>query len=243
MKKKFLMTAAACALSAACIFGATACNKDNGDDKSGVPDVGASIQVADEAAWNAALMLPRNATTSTFVKIVNSTEDVAQTSTITVIGYVVGNEDYKQTTTVTDNKKSVSYDYSLLEENAAHAISYNAHREGDSDSWSVFDASAGGSAAGDILCSVYPYSAFQFKDGVYTGKITDEGLGGTGTKAEVTVTIKIGSDGYLKYMKSESNADGTYILNETAIYNINSTTYTFPADAKQAIADYKAANS
>ncbi len=46
MRKKVLVTAVAvCALSAACLFGATACNKSGDDDGSGVPDVGPSIEV------------------------------------------------------------------------------------------------------------------------------------------------------------------------------------------------------
>lgn len=229
MKRKFLTLAIVSALSAACIFGATACNKDDGGDESGVPDVGDSIQVADEAAWNAAFNAPTNCTMSISQTMSYSVGDVSYTSSTTGTGYVVGNEDYQITTTVEDGVVT-SYYYTLTE----GTKSYGASREGTDGSWEVREYTVGESDT-----NPYPYSAFTFENGKYVGTVVNEDMGGV----ETTVTVKIGSEGYVKYMKQEySNSEMSYML-ETSVYNINSTTYTFPAEAKQAVADYKAAHS
>lgn len=230
MKRKFLTLAIVSALSAACIFGATACNKDDGGDESGVPDVGDSIQVADEAAWNAAFDQPASCTMSMSQRVTYSMEGMTGTSTATGICYKVGNEDYQIINTVEGNDKTVDYYYTLTE----GTKSYDASPEGTDGSWEVHEFTVDESDNNE-----YPYSAFTFENGKYVGTVVSEDMGGV----ETTVTIKIGSEGYVKYMKQEYSNNGVSFMLETSVYNINSTTYTFPAEAKQAVADYKAAHS
>lgn len=230
MKRKLLALAMVSALSAACIFGATACNKDADGNQGGVPDIGDSIQVADEAAWNAAFNAPSNCTMSMSQSIAYSIEGVTVTSTVSGTGYSIGNEDYQITKSVENGEESVSYYYHLTE----GTKTYIAHREGADGSWEVNDATTG-----DSDTNPYPYSSFTFENGKYTATIVSEDMGGV----ETMVTVKIGAEGYVKYMKQEYSNNGMSFMLETSIYNINSTTYTFPAEAKQAVADYKAANN
>lgn len=231
MKRKLLTLAIVSALSAACIFGATACNKDDGGDESGVPDVGDSIQVADEAAWNAAFDQPASCTMSTTQKASETIDEVTVTSTVKGTGYFVDNEEYLISTMVVNGDENVTYEYILTD----GTTSYFAYRKQSEESWktnaltlTVSDSSVR-----------YPFSAFTFENGEYIGAVVSEELGGV----EISYTIKIGSEGYVKYIKEEYNYNGKSMTTESSIYNINSTTYTFPADAKQAVADYKAAHS
>lgn len=236
MKKKFVTLAIVSVLSAACILGATACNNSNdGGDKGGVPNTGDSIQVADEAAWNAAFRSPESCTRSTTQIISYTMEGVTVTSTTSGICYMVGNEDYEITTTVADGEEWTSYYYHLTE----GTKTYMAHREGADGSWEV-----GYATTDDSDTAPYPYSSFTFENGKYVGRLVNESDDQSDAeKVEIKVTIKIGSEGYVNYLKLEDNEDGTSLTVEFTVSNINKTTYTFPAEAKQAVVDYKAEHS
>lgn len=236
MKKKFIALAMVSALSATCVFGATACNKGgDGGDKGGVPNTGDSIQVSDEAAWNAAFRSPESCTRSTTQIISYTMEGVTVTSTTSGICYMVGNEDYEITTTVADGEESTSYFYHLIE----GTKTYMAHREGADGSWEV-----GYATTDDSDTAPYPYSSFTFENGKYVGRLVNESDDQSDAeKVEIKVTIKIGSEGYVNYLKLEDNEDGTSLTVEFTVSNINKTTYTFPEDAKQAVVDYKAEHS
>lgn len=249
MKRKFLTMAIVSALSAACIFGATACNKDDGGDENGVPDVGASEQINSEAEWNAAQkFIPESSTMSTYLVYdyndydpVNGEGEIHEIGNR--VGYQVGNESYQISSSKCDSSregnftatdKTYTLDVGTGDYESKYVVSkgvvvynwdvqYRDNYDGEND-------------------YVYPYSAFTYADGQYTGVIEGQKL-----------TLKFGKTGnnyYLKYMKvilEESRAQGSdfdsYYSVETSIYNINSTTYTFPQEAKDAIAAYRAANN
>lgn len=233
MKKRVLATLAACALSAACIFGATACNNGDDGDKGNVPDIGNesdvpgaydSIQVADEAAWNAAFNAPLSCTKIMSYK--SSTDGGTFTLIASSTEYIVNNEDYIISTSVENGIESVLYEYFIYEGTEF----YRARRDGADGIWEVNYGTVGI----DINC--YPYSAFTFENGKYVGSVTSEYFG----NMETTITIKIGMEGYVNYIKEEQNDNEIIMTGEVSINNINSTTYTFPEDAKKAIANFRA---
>ncbi len=224
--------AAVCALSAACVLGATACNNGGGGSKSGVPDVGASKMNLTEAEWNAAFENQNvvNGDTNYTVSIYeeNFAKEENITATMSGIGYCVGNEVYQQTTASYSNgmPSQISYTYLLYEGTTV----FIASRSENSENWEVH-----GSEVGDNS-QRYTFSDFTADGDKYTATFT------YGNEEE-KVTVKISEEGYVKYYCTEfTGAGGTY-KSETAVYNFGSTTFTMPAEAKQAVADYKAANS
>lgn len=254
MKRKLLTLAIVSALSAACIFGVTACNKDDGGDESGgeeshVPDVGASEQINSEEEWNAAQKFKlESSTVSTYLVYdyndydpVNSEGEIHEIGNL--VGYQVGNESYQISSSKCDSSREGNFTvtdktYTLDVGTGAYECAYVVRKGVVEHNWDVkyrdnYDG------AYDY---VYPYSAFTYADGQYTGVVEGQKL-----------TLKFGKTGnnyYLKYLKvifEESRAQGSdfdsYYSVETSYYNINSTTYTFPQEPKDAVAAYRAENN
>lgn len=236
MKKKILTAVAVCALSGACVFGATACNKDSGSNSGGEP----SVQVTEEQ-WNAAFnkteeLISDGNPTSNYTLTVNAHmkskgEGHDSETKIKRTQYKVGNESYVYDITTYSGGQEEYKEYRLIEDSDIYeAVFYDG-------TWNVH--LTGVSEDGGLNC--YPYSSFTYENGKYSGTVTTE------YEEEVKVSVKINADGYIFYMYTESSykdetSEGMQ-RTEYTFTNIGTTTYTFPAEAKQAVADYKAANN
>ncbi|MCM1439231.1 MAG: hypothetical protein NC131_08515 [Roseburia sp.] len=246
MKRKILVTAAVCALSAACVFGVTACSKDSGDSGSGHPDVGPSIEVADEAAWKAAWNKTVTATNFTYVWLDKITDGIGMEAT-TMKAYFWGDEKFLETKNAYSggrDERYERYEYYVVKENET---SYYANEE--DGSWSV---GVGDYFMGEISTAIFfddrfnggenianLFSEFTYGSDKYTASLTYEGL-------TASVTVKINQDGYVSYFNCtiDDTESGYYkYTSEYTFYNFGTTSYNVPAAAKQAVEDYKAANN
>ncbi|MCM1545818.1 MAG: hypothetical protein NC033_02160 [Clostridiales bacterium] len=226
MKKKIIAAAAVCVISAACVFGATACSNSGGSGQS-------SVQVGSEEAWNAAFQKTGNATNYK-QSVYAYYDDIDETNApvkVTLEGttYRVGNEAYSVMTTSYSNgaPADTRYEYALIGENHA----YTASKINDEKEWYVMQ----GNSIGATLMP-FPYSQFAYKGGKYTATLTEYG-------GEENLTVKINADGYVFYTaRNYTDEDGSS-LTEYTFSDFGTASCEMPADAKLAIANYKAANA
>lgn len=239
MKKKVLVTAAVCALSVACVFGATACNKDDGSS-SGAPDVGPSVEVTEEQ-WNAAIERSStltNYTASSFARVTETIDGHTYMVTQSRATYVVGDELFDTISSIAYYKGGGSTREEMYIKKEGN-VEYLAYWYGPIDGWNVQKNENVDSFSGCINFRKYNYSEFTYENGKYIGNITVTEY----SKETITVTLKFNDDGYVTYIAMENEEEGLSRFQESVIYNYGTTTYNFPAAAKKAVEDYKAANN
>lgn len=241
MKKKFLVTAAVYALSAACIFGATACNKGDGSSGSNVPDVGPSIQVNAEE-WRAAYEKTMSATNFTYVWVTTISDMEGYSETVKC--YFWENMKFGET-------KAYMYgtymggmcEYSYTENGQSYIADDEDGEWGGYDGYFSFDLNKnsifandfnGGKNIGEL------YSEFTFNGGKYTANLIN-------FNGVLPITVKIGENGYISYVYFEWNGgddESSKEICEFTFYDFGTTEFnSVPSAAKRAIEDYKAANN
>ena len=239
MKKKVFTAAVVCAISAACIFGATACN----NNESEADDYSAQVT---EEQWNAAFeksFTSTNLTKSLYVKVTGTFDGQSYIETHSATTYVVGDEAYFALI-ITSNDEGGEIFCTETYQKKEGTVEYIVSRDSDTDDWSVSILGDGYSEEGGYLSAIEnaPYSAFTYENGKYVGNIT---ITEYDTEITMTATVKINADGYITYLSAsvEYEAEGSSLFQESTFYNYGTTTYNFPNDAKQAIEDYKASNN
>ncbi|MCM1438206.1 MAG: hypothetical protein NC131_03195 [Roseburia sp.] len=248
MKKKFFATAAVCVLSAACVFGVTACN-NGGGSSNGLPDVGDSAKIENAADWKAAFEKTVNATNYSYTRVTQYL-DFKYSEKQKV--YVWGNEKFSD---ITLSDGSVQWiDYLICENN----VTYDTHLDeygkwntydydcfwysfdGELDIFSGFDSNSndefdGEKTLGDL------FDEFVYKDGKYTANLKAEAYDGY---ISVPVSVKFNNEGYVSYFYMSYISPYENLVAEYVFYDYGTTDFkNVPAEARQAVEDYKAANN
>lgn len=268
MKKKILTAVAVCALSGACVFGATACNKDSGSSGGASQVTGTQWKAAFEKA-TALENVTIEATTTTYngenkvreyISNVFFASDKMLTSSDYVLDNATDNESLKNVTVT-------GYNYLVKDGSTYYSVYNNPHVEDDgsvTDTWKAdieesgidkykeevsFYFSAEYTATKDGKSSFIKdmFSAFTYADGAYTAslypKVDEEGNTGL-TAYDITVKFENGNISYYSLYTEEPEAETpAKYKEEMKLTKYGTTAIILPAAAQKSLSDFKAVNS